>query len=154
MLGEQVEQLAQRALAPAAKVMRVLDRPELVVGDAQQERAVVLAGERQRPVEQRHEAGEVLDDLEAGDDALAGARKQGRADALEVRGRAQIARERRRGRDPQLGDRGGDALLVEVDQHRALRAPARRAPRRPRSRCRNRDPPSRLSSRSAGAAVL
>src|SRR5258706_12260959 len=89
---EESPKLLERALAPHCSVMRVLERPELVVGHGEQDREAVLLSELRQDFDEWDEAGQVLDGLEAGDDlrAVGGVLEELGSDAVDVALRGQV----------------------------------------------------------------
>ena len=138
---QQAAQLLERALAPHRLVVRVLDRPEGVVGHAEHDREAALARRARRAARRAATKRlEVLDDLEAGDapsPPCAGERARARA-ASAVRGRRGRPRPARVSRRASSRRACVERVRVDVDQH---------------ARARPASPPSAARGGDAGAAA-
>jgi hypothetical protein len=117
LVREETPQLLEGALAPHRLVPRRLDRPERVVGDAEQHGERALGRQLDEQLDDPDEALEVLDDLEAGRRAVARVAQRG-ADGGQARVGGEVGPDRH---DLAGGDLAGgllERLGAGVHEHR------------------------------------
>ena len=157
--GQHRAQLRERGGAPRRLVIRVLDRPERVVGHAQHDGRLVLRGELDEQLDDGRQVAHVLEDLEARDRTRGRTVEDGGAHSGARAGVVEVGGERRDGGCLQVRRLPRRRWARRRRRARAGRGTDRRSPTsrraRSRSRGRTRSPRRRRSARrrSSGACA-